>query len=63
MIFENIRRHLNECDRDGWSNLLTSLPFMFLQYEGSNPDLNSCTRLLTLYSCSSLDYFPRIVRT
>ena len=31
-----IHNELNDCDKNGWSNLLMSLPFMFLQYDGNN---------------------------
>ena len=48
VIKKLINRDLGERDRSGWSNLLISLPFMFLQYEGSRQNLNRCTRFLTL---------------
>ena len=34
---------LNEYERNGWTNVLTSLPYMLLQYEKGKPDDRRCS--------------------
>ena len=47
MIKKLINDDLNEREKDGWSNLLMVLPYMFLQYDGSKPDMQRRAQFFT----------------
>ena len=42
-----IRTDSDECQINGWSNILCRLPYMFLQYDGERPDMGRCNVFFT----------------
>ena len=44
VIKKLINDDLTNQDKNGWTNILTALPFMFLQYEKDRPDAQMCQK-------------------
>ena len=40
-----ISDNLDDQQKNGWTNVLTALPYMYLQYEKSRPDVRMCSKL------------------